>query len=231
MAITAPTSKQLARMSGFDYSIKATQPLKDFCDAVVASVGTIPNYAPPVADTTALKAITASNRANGQIRVVEYNGSGKPTAYCFSSTSVAAESLPKIVQPTAGSGRWLALQEDELDLSLIPTSGQKAALAGTGTPGAGDPYVSKSTLDKMISGTATIALGASQATVTLSAAFNGKPVMVTFKTPTTAISAGAIGYLTGEVAAGNLVISHIGKDAVLVNLASAQNVYYIVDGR
>ena len=126
---------------------------------------------------------------------------------------------------------WLALQEDELDLSLIPTSGQKAALAGTGTPGAGDPYVSKSTLDKMISGTATIALGASQATVTLSAAFNGKPVMVTFKTPTTAISAGAIGYLTGEVAAGNLVISHIGKDAVLVNLASAQNVYYIVDGR
>ena len=52
-----------------------------------------------------------------------------------------------------------------------------------------------------------------------------------FRSPTTAISAGAIGYLTGEVAAGNLVISHIGKDAVLVNLASAQNVYYIVDGR
>ena len=50
MAITAPTSKQLARMSGFDYTVKATQPLKDFCDAVVSAIGAIPNYAAPVAE-------------------------------------------------------------------------------------------------------------------------------------------------------------------------------------
>ena len=59
-----------------------------------------------VADTTALKAInTTSGVADGEVRVVG-DGTSFKGLYVYESGSSATESLPWIVQPTTGSGRW-----------------------------------------------------------------------------------------------------------------------------
>lgn len=54
----------------------------------------------PLADIAALKAIASP--ADGLVRLVEQFG-----FYIFDSSSGLAESLPWVVQPTTGTGRWL----------------------------------------------------------------------------------------------------------------------------
>lgn len=44
MAITAPSLKQISAIGGFDYSSKASQPMKTFCDAVQAEALTATSY-------------------------------------------------------------------------------------------------------------------------------------------------------------------------------------------
>lgn len=44
MAITAPSLKQIAAIGGFDYSSKASQPMKDFCDGVASQALTASSY-------------------------------------------------------------------------------------------------------------------------------------------------------------------------------------------
>ena len=61
-----------------------------------------------VADTAALKAISAANRANLDVAFLADSGQ----CLYFSAASVAVESLGPpitVVAPTAGTGRWLAL--------------------------------------------------------------------------------------------------------------------------
>lgn len=56
--------------------------------------------ATPLADVAALKAIASP--ADGLVRLVELLG-----FYVFDAASAAAESLPWLVQPTVGTGRWV----------------------------------------------------------------------------------------------------------------------------
>ena len=54
-----------------------------------------------VADITALRAVAAADRANGQVVTV----SGINTLYMFNSSSAAADDGDNVIQPDAGSGR------------------------------------------------------------------------------------------------------------------------------
>lgn len=136
---------------------------------------------------------------------------------------------------------WFVL-EHNIDSTTLPTANQKAALAGTsGTaPSASNKLVddadtrllAAANLAKVISNVATIAQGANSVAVAMgSGAYDGKPVVAMFKTPSLAITMGASGYLAGSIVFGTLTIEHIGKDNVASVLANAQDVYYIIDGR
>lgn len=71
-----------------------------------------------VADKAALKAIAAANRYNGQLVLVQADGS----LWRFHSTSTAAEdTADELVQePSAGSGRWL--RADKAFIMKVPLS-------------------------------------------------------------------------------------------------------------
>jgi hypothetical protein len=68
------------------------------------------NWANPCATIAALKSITAATRRNMQVRLIVDNGEGAPDFYLFAASSETAESLPDVVAPTAGTGRWFALR-------------------------------------------------------------------------------------------------------------------------
>ena len=57
------------------------------------------------ADNTAVKAISAADRANGQI-LFNY---GTDKFYKFDSASSATDDDDLVLQPTVGTGRWLAI--------------------------------------------------------------------------------------------------------------------------
>lgn len=71
-------------------------------------VGT--SVGPACATIAALKAInpTTSGYTTGYMRLVEDIGAAMPDVYIYASASAEPESLPEIVAPTAGSGRWYA---------------------------------------------------------------------------------------------------------------------------
>lgn len=60
-----------------------------------------------VADNTALKALDVSDRVNGDLVVVR----GTNRAYVYNSTSVLGDDTNYVLQPAAGSGRWLRISD------------------------------------------------------------------------------------------------------------------------
>jgi len=134
---------------------------KSELDAAVA--GFNDKIGAPVQDIPALKAVGSADREDKQIRLVEDEGAN----YRFDAQSSEAEDLPRVVTPNSGTGRWYKANAQTQDhnnlLNLqggapadyqhltttekgrIPTTGEKAALAGTdGTPGAANEYVTDS---------------------------------------------------------------------------------------
>src|SRR4051812_35466818 len=68
----------------------------------------------PVADVTALKAVAAANRAEGDVRIVSADNS----SWIFDADSTAADTTENLVLvPSAGSGRWLRFDK-AFDLKL-----------------------------------------------------------------------------------------------------------------
>lgn len=118
MALSTFSAAELSRIAGFSYSNVASKAVADKLNAIISAIGATPNWGAPVADITALKAVAAADRANGQSRVVQDNGfvAGADSIYVFDSASAATESLPEIVAPTAGTGRWILAFQDSIDL-------------------------------------------------------------------------------------------------------------------
>lgn len=77
----------------------------------------------PLADIPALKAIASP--ADGLVRNVKRIG-----YYFFDISSVAAESLPNVVQPNVGSGRWILSAGHFLRRQLFTASGNFVVPAG-----------------------------------------------------------------------------------------------------
>jgi hypothetical protein len=95
----------------------------DWIGEVNSTVGTVAKELRVVASTAAAKAIAAADRAN--LDVIFLADSGQ--ALYFSAASSAAEALGPpitVIQPTAGTGRWLAL-------ALPPASSVAAAQLAT----------------------------------------------------------------------------------------------------
>lgn len=67
-----------------------------------------------VADITALKAVSAANRSDKDVRFVESTN----TLYRFDSGSAASGDDNLVVTPTAGTGRWLILARNPMENSL-----------------------------------------------------------------------------------------------------------------
>lgn len=76
-----------------------------------------------VADITALKAVSASNRKDKDLRYVESTG----IIYAFDSGSAATGDDDFVVTPSAGSGRWLKVRENPVKL----IANQNITAAGT----------------------------------------------------------------------------------------------------
>jgi len=93
--------------------------------------------AAPVADTTALKAIAAAARFDKMLAFVESAEDGLGHLYRFDSASVAAEDLPFVVAPTAGTGRWLIDEEAEREMgsAVADIAALKAVTAAQRTGG------------------------------------------------------------------------------------------------
>jgi hypothetical protein len=79
----------------------------------------------PVGTIANLKAIPAAERSNGMLCGVTNNGAGVVDIYRFKASDATAESLPNVVAPTAGTGRWFALRY--LLTSSFETAGAVAA--------------------------------------------------------------------------------------------------------
>lgn len=122
MAITiTPTVSDLQGLSPqFTVSINR---LKGWIDEVNSTIGSASKELRVVATTAACKAIAAADRAEGDVLFLADSGQ----ALYFSAGSVAAEALGPpitVIQPTAGTGRWLAL-------ALPPVSSVAAAQLAT----------------------------------------------------------------------------------------------------
>lgn len=100
-------------------AIAAPFPISGSAFAPFASRG------PAVQDITALKAVPVGEREDKQLRFVE----DQVNDYHFDQQSAAAESLPDIVAPNAGSGRWLR---------ITPSGGVPAAHAASHQDGGTD---------------------------------------------------------------------------------------------
>ena len=68
----------------------------------------------PVTSIANLKGITAGNRTDNMICLVKANGAGMADLYRFVAGDATVESLPEIVEPTAGTGRWFAIGTGDL---------------------------------------------------------------------------------------------------------------------
>lgn len=133
MAITAPSLKQISAIGGFDYSSKASQPMKTFCDAVQAEALTASSYqiannreyvqsvfasaSLATAGTTVLS-YTFSAQAAATVTAAQFTFSGTPsvapaaapndcvlTVYKNGATVVATTTLVA----TSAAGTWVAM--------------------------------------------------------------------------------------------------------------------------
>lgn len=127
--LAAPTQDDWQSLFG-----TLAESVEDLNTAITAADG---NFADPVADITALKAVAAADRQDKQMRVVESDGLGQRSIYVFDSASSATADDVAIVAPTAGSGRWFMLSA--LPAPILPcinnsgspiTKGQPVAFAG-----------------------------------------------------------------------------------------------------
>lgn len=107
MALANVSVDDLALMGGRSYPKAPAIRVATAINAIIAAIGSVPNYGTPVATLAALTAITAANRTNRQFRVVEANGLGGVSTYVFVSASTATADGQTILAPDAGSGRWL----------------------------------------------------------------------------------------------------------------------------
>lgn len=148
MAITVnPVVMDWVNLNGSDPVSVAR--LQAWATEVNATVGA--NTAEPrvVASTAAAKAIAAADRAN--LDVIFLADSGQ--ALYFSAASSAAEALGPpitVIQPTAGTGRWLAL-------ALPPVASVAEAQLATGAVTAGKIADLAVTAGKMAANTMTVA--------------------------------------------------------------------------
>lgn len=78
--------------------------------------------ASPVATIAALKAIASP--ADGLVRLVKGYG-----FYVFDGASAVAETLPSVVQPTVGTGRWLSVFKSSFNDELALLKGLASGLA------------------------------------------------------------------------------------------------------
>jgi len=136
MALSTFTAAELSRLSGFNYSNAASQAVATKLNAIISAVGATPNWGAPVANLTDLKAIAAADRKSGQSRVCQDNGfpgtAGNDSIYVFDAASSATESLPQIVAPTAGTGRWIMAYENTISVASAqaPTADTVASAVG-----------------------------------------------------------------------------------------------------
>lgn len=85
-----------------------------------------------VADITALKAVSAANRSDKDVRFVESIN----TLYRFDSGSAASGDDNLVVTPTAGTGRWLILARNPMENSTVANdtaTGANATLSAVST--------------------------------------------------------------------------------------------------
>lgn len=96
-----------------------------------------------VADVTALQAIAAADRANGNAVVVQ----STRVVYVFDSASVAAADGVRIVQPTVGSGRWYRVSPLENPLTGDVTVANDLTVTGNMTVSGTTTTVNTTNLD------------------------------------------------------------------------------------
>lgn len=132
---------------------------KNYVDAQVSAVSG--NYAAPVADIAALRAIAYAGIPDRQLRLVE----GAGALYRYDTTGTGSDDGDGTILPTgnAGTGRWFKVQAatqshnaltgldtgeylhlsstEHGNISNWPSATEKAALAGTGTPSGTNKFV------------------------------------------------------------------------------------------
>jgi hypothetical protein len=84
-----------------------------------------------VADVNALKAVAVADREDKQVRLVESLGE----QFRFDSASALAGDDIKVIAPTAGTGRWLIVEEAVLftSVTVVAKNGKTAAQGATGS--------------------------------------------------------------------------------------------------
>lgn len=107
MSLATVSVADLKALGGFTYVTQPAVRVANAINAIITAIGAIPNFGAPVADLTALAAVAAADRADGQVRVVESNGLGGESVYVFSAASTASADGINIVAPAAGTGRWI----------------------------------------------------------------------------------------------------------------------------
>lgn len=122
---TAPGSAYARLVRYLPFAAKVLKPL---IEAVEALQGVL-SAAPSVASIATLKAVSAVDRADKQVRLVADNGLGYADLYRFVAASSTTESLPYVVQPTAGTGRWFAIGLKDLKTKFDATYVTSAKLA------------------------------------------------------------------------------------------------------
>jgi hypothetical protein len=135
MALSTFSAAELSRLGGFSYSNTASQAVATKLNAIITAIGATPNWGAPVADITALKAVAATDRVSGQSRVCQDNGfpsGGNDSIYVFDAASAATESLPQIVAPAAGTGRWIMAYENTISVASAqaPTTDTVSSAVG-----------------------------------------------------------------------------------------------------
>jgi hypothetical protein len=106
----------------------------------------------PVTSIANLKGITAGNRTDNMICLVKANGAGMADLYRFVAGDATVESLPEVVAPSAGTGRWFAIGTGDLKTyndtlydaigaaAAILTADELAAINGAAAPAAGNVF-------------------------------------------------------------------------------------------
>lgn len=145
----------------------------DWTGEVNASIGSGAETLRVVANTAACKAIAAADRADGDVLVLADSGQ----IMRFAAASAAPESLGPpitVIQPTTGTGRWLAVAlppQASVDTATIVASAVTPAKLANGTLSVGGaPFTIFATTASVVSIGATgasIDLSASGFTVTL----------------------------------------------------------------
>ena len=143
--LTADTLEAAQRVSDLDtrtapanYKAQLGTFLREMADTITvldaayaAQLGTPSNWAAPVADIPALKAIALVNVADKQARVVESNGVGGESVYIYDADSTADAEEPNIIVPTDPTGRWILAMQG--GLRSLPVVGDEAGGIPKGT--------------------------------------------------------------------------------------------------